>query len=50
MVIWNVEITTDKEEYKINEDIKVSVEVTNTCDFAVTDVSIEGLLPDGMLL
>ena len=45
-----VEIITDKEDYQANEDIQVTVKVTNTNDYAVTNVSIESLLPDGMTL
>lgn len=43
-------IETDKESYKANEPIKVTVNVTNTNDFAVKNVSIESLLPDGLTL
>lgn len=43
-------IETDKESYKANEPIKVTVTVTNTNDFAVKNVSVESLLPDGLTL
>jgi Subtilisin-like serine proteases len=45
-----VEIITDKEDYQANEDIHVTVKVTNTNEYAVTNVSIESLLPEGMTL
>lgn len=41
-----VNLTTDKQSYSLNEDIKITVSVTNTNDFTVKDVSIEALLPD----
>lgn len=43
-------IVTDKENYKANEDIHVTVTVKNTNDFKVKDVSIESLLPETLKL
>ena len=43
-------ITTAKDNYKSNEDIKVTFKVTNTNDFAVDNVSIEALIPNGLKL
>lgn len=43
-------IVTDKESYKANEEIHVTVTVKNTNDFKVEDVSIESLLPETLTL
>lgn len=43
-------IVTDKESYKANEDIHVTVTVKNTNDFKVEAVSIESLLPKTLTL
>lgn len=43
-------ITTAKDNYKSNEDIEVTFKVTNTNDFAVDNVSIEALIPNGLKL
>lgn len=43
-------IQTDKDTYAANEDIQVTVTVTNINSFTVQDVSIESLLPDGLTL
>ena len=45
-----VEISTDKEEYESNEDINLTVTVTNTNDFEVMNVRIESILPEGLTL
>ncbi len=45
-----IELKTDKENYSLNEDIEITITVTNTNDFTVYDVSIEALLPDGFSL
>ena len=39
-------IVTDKESYKANEEIHVTVTVKNTNDFKVENVSMESLLPE----
>lgn len=44
------EIITDKEVYKANEEILVTVKVKNTNSFLIKRVSIEGLLPDELTL
>lgn len=44
------EIITDKENYVINEDIKITVKLENRNDFPVENISIEGLIPDGLTL
>lgn len=46
----NAVIQTDKESYAANEDIKITVTVTNTNTFEVKNVSIESLLPDALTL
>lgn len=46
----NAVIQTDKESYAANEDIQITVTVTNTNTFEVKDVSIESLLPDALTL
>lgn len=43
-------IVTDKERYKANEEIHVTVTVKNTNDFKVEAVSIESLLPETLTL
>lgn len=43
-------IVTDKESYKANEDIHVTVTVKNTNDFKVENVSMESLLPGTLTL
>lgn len=45
-----VSLTTNKQSYSLNEDIEITVSVTNTNDFTVEDVSIEALLPDNFEL
>lgn len=46
----NAVIQTDKEIYAANEDIQITVTVTNTNTFEVKNVSIESLLPDALTL
>lgn len=43
-------IVTDKESYKANEEIHVTVTVKNTNDFKVENVSMESLLPEALTL
>ena len=43
-------IVTDKESYKANEEIHVTVTVKNTNDFKVENVSMESLLPETLTL
>lgn len=43
-------IVTDKESYKANEDIHVTVTVKNTNAFKVENVSMESLLPEALTL
>ncbi len=45
-----VELKTDKENYSLNEDIKINVTVSNTNDVAVEHVKIDTLLPEGFTL
>ena len=45
-----VTITTDKTEYTADEDIQVSVNIKNNNSYKVEDVSIETLLPEGLVL
>lgn len=42
-----VTLTTDKEEYSKGEKIVATLEVTNTNDTAVSNVSLENLIPEG---
>lgn len=44
------EIILEKENYSKNEIIPVKIIVTNTNDYDVDNVSIEGLIPDGLTL
>lgn len=43
-------IQTDKENYSANEDIRITVTVTNNNSFEVKNVSIESFLPDALTL
>lgn len=43
-------ITTKKDSYQSNEDIDLTFKVTNTNDFAVENVSLEAIIPDGLTL
>lgn len=43
-------ITSEKDNYKANEDIELTFKVTNTNDFAVENVSLEAIIPDGLTL
>lgn len=45
-----VTITNDKTEYTADEDIQVSVNIKNNNSYKVEDVSIETLLPEGLVL
>lgn len=43
-------ITSEKDNYKANEDIELTFKVTNTNYFAVENVSLEAIIPDGLTL
>lgn len=43
-------ITTEKDSFQANEDIDLTFKVTNTNDFAVENVSLEAIIPDGLKL
>ena len=43
-------ITSEKDSYKSNEDIELTFKVTNTNDFAVENVSLEAIIPNGLTL
>lgn len=43
-------ITSDKSAYSIDDDIRLSFKVTNTNSYSVNNVSLEALLPDGIVL
>ena len=43
-------MTTDKETYQQGEEIKVTLTVTNTNDTAVTNLSLENVLPENFVL
>lgn len=43
-------ITTEKDNYQSNEDIELTFKVTNTNDYAVENVSLEAIIPDGLTL
>ncbi len=45
-----ITLTTDKESYGKNDDIIVTLTVTNTNDEAVSNVSLEQVIPDGYIL
>lgn len=42
-----VVLTTNKENYEINEPIEVTVTIKNTNNYEVLNISIENILPDG---
>ena len=43
-------VTTNKASYTENEDIEIKVVVTNANNYAVSDIALEALLPDGLKL
>lgn len=43
-------ITSVKDSYKANEDIELTFKVTNTNDFAVENVSLKAIIPDGLTI
>ncbi len=43
-------IISEKDSYKANEDIELTFKVTNSNDFAVDNVSLEAIIPDGLTL
>ncbi|MFQ9889913.1 MAG: hypothetical protein ACLRWM_05820 [Streptococcus sp.] len=43
-------MTTDKEKYSKSEEIAATLTVTNTNDTAVSNVSLENLIPEGYKL
>lgn len=43
-------IISEKDSYKANKDIELTFKVTNTNDFAVENVSLEAIIPDGLTL
>lgn len=45
-----IQIITDKENYTANENIKTTIEVKNTNDYEISNLSIKGNLPDGLTL
>lgn len=45
-----VTVITDKDEYTADEDIQVSVNIKNNNTYTVEDVSVEALLPEGLVL
>ena len=45
-----VKLATNKANYTLKEDIKITISVTNTNDFTIENVSIEALLPDNFKL
>ncbi len=45
-----IQLTTDKEEYSLNEDIKINTSISNKNDFAVEDLSVETILPDNFII
>ncbi len=45
-----ITLTTDKESYSSSEEIIATLTVTNTNDLAVTNVSLEQVIPDGYVL
>lgn len=43
-------ITSDKDSYQKDEDIELTFKLSNTNDFAVKNVSMEAIIPDGLKL
>lgn len=45
-----VTVSSDKENYSSEDEVKLKITVKNTNDFEVTDIEIENILPDGISL
>ena len=45
-----VSLTTDKEEYGQNEEIVVTLAVTNTNEYSLIQVELENFIPEGYKL
>ena len=45
-----VTITTDKNKYAADEDIQVTVKIQNNNTYAVQEISVDTLLPEGLVL
>lgn len=46
----NTEILTDKQEYKENDTVQLTIKVTNTNAFEVKNITIESILPEDLKL
>jgi len=44
------EITTNKNSYSVNEDIKITIKLENRNDYAVENISIDGIIPKDLTL
>jgi len=45
-----VDVTTNKDNYSVNEDIEVTIKLENRNNYAVENISIEGIIPEGLNL
>lgn len=46
----SVIISSDKENYNLEDEVKLKITVKNTNDFEVSDIKVENILPDGISL
>lgn len=46
----SVTVSTDKEEYKSNEEVKLIIKLKNSNDFELSNIKIENVLPKGISL
>lgn len=46
----SVTVSSDKENYSSEDEVKLKITVKNTNDFEVSNIKIENILPDGISL
>lgn len=46
----SVTVSSDKENYNLEDEVKLKIMVKNTNDFKISDIKIENILPDGISL
>jgi len=45
-----VDVTTNKDNYSVNEDIEVTIKLENRNNYPVENISIDGIIPEGLNL
>jgi len=45
-----VDVITNKDRYSVNEDIKITIKLENRNDYAVENISIDGIIPKDLTL